>query len=407
MNQAILDGDLERAGRIVKDTIPLPATLGRICPTPCEGRCRRKAEDGALAVCLLKRHVGDYEIDAVHPFVPQIPPPSGKRVAVIGAGPAGLSATYFLLRHGHAVDVFDERDEPGGALRSEIPAERLPREVLDAEIDVIRLMGARFHQKTRVDVAQKRLEYDAVVVAFGTTSEADTPPGIERAAKGIKVQKGTGQTSLDGVFAAGGAVAPGKISVRSIGDAHAVADHVHKFLTGQTATIWTPFNLEVDRTQTAFVQSRLKLADPHPRTAPAGDGLSSEEAKQEAARCLQCGCAKVDSCVLRSLATRYGLDPSKFKGSSRPVRIDDSHDEIVFEENKCTSCGICVRVAAEFGETLGLSFRGRGFETRVGAPFGEPLAAALKKAARACAEQCPTGALSLRPGTRRSKRSET
>jgi len=407
MNRAILDGDLARAGAIVKDTIPLPATLGRICPTPCEGRCRRKGEDGALSVCLLKRHVGDHEVSIKEPYIPPTAPDTGRRVAVIGAGPAGLSAAYFLRRHGHAVEVFDEHEEPGGALRYEIPADRLPREVLDAEIDVIKRMGAVFHQNVRVEVAEKLAEFDAVIIAIGTVSESDTPPGVERANRGIKVQKGTGQTSLKGVFAAGGAVAPGKISVRSIGDGHAVADNVHCYLTGEKASGTVPFNLEVDRTNTSFVKTRLKLAESRPRTIPAHDGLSVEEAKEEAARCLQCGCAKADSCVLRSLATRFGLDAAKFKGSSRPVRIDDSHDEIIFEENKCTSCGICVRVAAEHGESLGLAFRGRGFETRIGGPFGEPLAKALKSAARACAEQCPTGALSIRLGHDHPTRSET
>ena len=398
MNQAILDDDLALAGRIVKDTIPLPATLGRICPTPCEGRCRRKTEDGAVSVCLLKRHVGDHEAHLLDPYVPPIPPPTGKRVAIIGAGPAGLSAAYFLLRYGHAAELFDDHEEPGGALRYEVPADRLPREILDAEIDVIRKMGAVFHLNTHADLAQLIPSYDAVVLAAGTLSEPDTPSGIERANRGVKVQKGTGQTSLVGVFAAGGAVAPGKISVRSIGDGHAVADSVHHFLTGEKVTSSIPFNLEVDRSNVTFVQNRLQLADHRPRTVPAGDGLSLDEAKAEAARCMQCGCAKVDSCVLRSLATRYSLDAAKFKGSSRPIRIDDSHDEILFEESKCTSCGICVRVAAEHGENLGLAFHGRGFDTRISGPFGEPLAMALKKAARACAEQCPTGALYLRPG---------
>jgi formate dehydrogenase major subunit len=211
---------------------------------------------------------------------------------------------------------------------------------------------------------------------------------------------------LEGVFAAGGAVAPGKISVRSIGDGHTVADSVHTYLTGEKVASFAQFNLEVDKLNTSFVKNRLPLADARARTIPLHDGLSDQEAKDEAARCLQCGCAKADSCVLRSLATRFGLDAARFKGSSRPVRIDDTHDEIVFEENKCTSCGICVRVAAEHGETLGLAFRGRGFETRVGGPFGEPLARALKTAARACAQQCPTGALYLRPSPRHPARNE-
>lgn len=406
MNQAILDGDFEQAGRIVKDTIPFPATLGRICPTPCEGRCRRKAEDGALSVCLLKRYVGDREVELDTPYVPSVPASTGKRVGIIGAGPAGLSAAYFLMRHGHAVELFDDRPEPGGALRYDVPDDVLPKDVLEAEIDVIRRMGAVFHHNMRVDLAEIRSSFDAVVLAVGTLTQNTLPNGLEWGNRGVKVQKGSGQTRLEGVFAAGGSVAPGKISVRSLGDGHAVADHVHSFLTGEKIVPFAPFNLEVDKSNTTFVKTRLQLSESRPRVVPRHDGLSLEEAQQEAARCMQCGCAKVEVCVLRSLAGRFGLDAAKFKGSTRPIRIDDTHDEIIFEESKCTSCGICVRVAAEHGETLGLSFRGRGFDTRVGGPFGEPLAVALKSAARACAEQCPTGALYLRHGPRHGKESE-
>lgn len=396
MNRAILDGNLALAAAIVKETIPLPATLGRICPTPCEGRCRRKTEDGALSVCLLKRYVGDHEIESSEPIIPQTPPATGKRVAVIGAGPAGLSAAYFLLRHGHAVEVFDDHEEPGGSLRYDIPEDRLPNAVLDAEIAVIRIMGAVFHQSVTANLAVLHEEFDAIVVTCGPLSDTGKMPELERGPRGIKVQKGTGQTCIAGIFAAGGAVAPGKISVRSVGEGHVAADGVHRYLTGQSVPSFVPFNLEVEKTNTKFVQSRMLLANPRPRLEPNHDGFSHDEAAEEASRCLQCGCAKADTCVLRSLAGRYGLEAGKFKGSSRPIRIDDTHNEIIFEESKCTSCGICVRVAAEHGEEIGLAFRGRGFETKVGGPFGEPLAKALKKAARACAEACPTGALYVR-----------
>lgn len=391
MNLAILEGKLDEAARIVKDTIPLPATLGRICPTPCEGRCRRRPLDGAVSVCLLKRFVGDADLQSEEPYLPEVAISTGKRVAVVGAGPAGLSAAYFLRRLGHAVTIYDEQDEAGGALRTAVPEDRLPRAVLDAEIDVIRRMGVAFEMGRRV--ALDELHADAIVLALGPL-EKGIDPGVNRTDKGIRANKGA--TNRPGVFACGAAVAPGKISVRAIGDAHATADTVHEFLTGQKPPE-TGFRLEVERNDTRFATNRLPLASTEARHDPSGDGFSLVEAQDAAARCLRCGCAKQDDCVLRDLANRYGASATAYSGTKRDSRIDDSHAEVVLEEGKCISCGICVRVAAEYAGDLGLAFHGRGFDTRIGGPFGAPLAEALKQAAKVCAAACPTGALYVRP----------
>jgi formate dehydrogenase major subunit len=125
-------------------------------------------------------------------------------------------------------------------------------------------------------------------------------------------------------------------------------------------------------------------------------GFSPEVAMRESRRCLSCGCGKAIPCRLRAYATEYGVDPQRFVGQRRQFQRDLSHPEIIFEPGKCILCGACIKVAAEAGEDLGLTFVGRGFQTTVNPPFGRPMSEALKKSARRAAEVCPTGAIMLR-----------
>jgi NADH dehydrogenase/NADH:ubiquinone oxidoreductase subunit G len=125
-------------------------------------------------------------------------------------------------------------------------------------------------------------------------------------------------------------------------------------------------------------------------------GLHDEQARQEALRCMTCNCRKVDGCTLRRYATQYGSDPYRFLGRRRRFRQDTSHPEIIYEPGKCILCDACVRIAAEAGETVGLSIVGRGFDVSVAVPFDRPLSEGLQEVARRCAEACPTGALALR-----------
>jgi ferredoxin len=124
--------------------------------------------------------------------------------------------------------------------------------------------------------------------------------------------------------------------------------------------------------------------------------LSDAAALCEARRCMTCGCRKADCCTLRRLATEYGADLGRYVGLRRRFSEDTSHPEIVYEPGKCINCDACVRIAALAGEELGLAMIGRGFEVRVAPAFEKPMAEALTKTARRCAEACPTGALSLR-----------
>jgi len=126
------------------------------------------------------------------------------------------------------------------------------------------------------------------------------------------------------------------------------------------------------------------------------DTFLAEEARREALRCLHCECDRAADCILRAHAGRLGANALRYRSERRPYERDDSHPLVVYESGKCIACGICVRIAAEAGEELGLTFTGRGMGLRMQVPFGGRLAEGLRAAARACAEACPTGALVLR-----------
>ena len=167
----------DEAIRLIKEALPFPASLGRVCPRPCEEQCRRICSDDAVSICFLKRYIADVDLAGPSPYVPRTGEPTGKRVAIVGAGPSGLSAAFYLRLEGHEVAVFDAHPEPGGMLRYGIPAYRLPPEILAKEIGVIEKMGARIKCEKRLgrDFTLDSLlsEYDAVFLAIGAQQASD------------------------------------------------------------------------------------------------------------------------------------------------------------------------------------------------------------------------------------------
>jgi len=165
-------GDYHRAVQVIKERNPFPTVIGRICPRPCENDCRRQYVDEPVAINFLKRYAADYEREQGERIQPYKAPPSGRKVAVVGGGIAGLSASFFLARLGHETVVYEATAQLGGLLRSAIAADRLPAEVLDWDIDGVKDMGVKAELNTALgkDVTIESLfdqDYEAILLASG------------------------------------------------------------------------------------------------------------------------------------------------------------------------------------------------------------------------------------------------
>jgi formate dehydrogenase major subunit len=558
----IAAGDHRKSAEIVTEDLTLPASLGRVCPRLCEQRCRRCQDKESLSIRNLHRFSADHQRLSVAPYLPRKAEATGKRVGIVGAGPAGLAAAYHLLRRGHSAVIFDRHPHPGGMLRYGIPEFRLPRSVLDAEINGIRNLGAelRLGQQLGRDFTfeELRRDFDALFLAVGAQGsrglgcpgEALATPALEFLAKitdghpleigtevlvvgggntamdtsrcavrlgaksvrvlyrrtrrempclmeeveaaeaegvtveylvapvrlerrggqlcltcqrmelgppdksgraspvpipgsefdvpatcviaaigqsvdfdakqapamtfskwGIAADPKTLATNLPGVFAGGDAVTGPDLAVRAVASGKLAAASIDQHLRG-LKVIGTPeaVNVLMGKLSEGELAELLREIEEAPRASmphlplekrrstfeEVELGFSLQEAMRESRRCLGCGCGKAIPCRLRQFATEYGVDPERFVGERRHFQRDTSHPEIIFEPGKCILCGACVKVAAEAGEDLGLSFIWRGFEAGVSVPFQRPMAEALKKSARRAAEVCPTGAIMLK-----------
>lgn len=179
----IANGEYEAALKLIKNKVSLPASIGRVCPHPCETACRRGKVDEAINIAQLKAFAADMDLNS-DSYLPEKNAPTGKKIAIIGGGPAGLTAAYRLAISGHEVTVYDMMEKMGGMLRYGIPQYRLPKEVLDKEIAIIEKLGVKMINGVKLGkdftVASLKAQNNAVIVAVGAwKSSSMRTPGEE------------------------------------------------------------------------------------------------------------------------------------------------------------------------------------------------------------------------------------
>ncbi|EHH0804482.1 formate dehydrogenase subunit alpha [Vibrio vulnificus] len=169
----IAQNDHQKAIEVIKRTLPMPLSIGRVCPAFCESECRRSLVDDAIAIRQLKRHAADADLAAQEAYTPEKKADKNKRVAIVGSGPGGLTAGYYLTNEGYQVDVFEAMPQAGGWLRYGIPEYRLPKSILDKEIELICRNGMAIHTDKKlgrdISLSQLSQAYDAVCLAVGAS----------------------------------------------------------------------------------------------------------------------------------------------------------------------------------------------------------------------------------------------
>ncbi len=233
-----LDEACEQAFYIEMETNPFPSVMGRVCPHPCETACNRGKKEGAVGINSVERFIGDYALDhGLKARMIEGEEPKKEKIAVVGAGPSGLSCAYQLARYGYEVTVFEGLPKPGGMIRYGIPVYRMPREILDAEIQRIADLGVEIKCGCKIgkDVTwdEIRSGYDAIYVAIGAHQgkkmgiPGEEGPGVwtgteflNHANSGKKVDIGSNVVVIGGGDTA---IDAARVSKRLISDSAAMA----------------------------------------------------------------------------------------------------------------------------------------------------------------------------------------
>lgn len=218
----IREGKYLEALNLHRQDNPFPSICGRVCMHPCEESCTRKLVDDPIAIMSLKRFIADYELKLGEIPLPEIEEKKSKKVAIVGAGPAGLTASYYLAKKGYEIQVFEALDVVGGMLRTEIPDYRLPPDILDLEIDVIKRMGVNIKTNSKIkntdELWELRKNYDAVFLATGAHKDMPINIGeenIEGVISGVEFLKDVSLSKVSEMKGKIGIVGGGNVAIDS------------------------------------------------------------------------------------------------------------------------------------------------------------------------------------------------
>lgn len=373
-------GKFREAVELIREDMPFPAICGRVCFAPCEKACARKNVDQAVAIRSLKRIVADVEREQGRVRGEAVPKRYDKKVAIIGAGPAGLAAAYDLIKLGYPVTIFEHMRELGGMMRHRIPDSLLEKFVVANEIAYIQDLGVNincgveFGKDINIDTLRND-GYEAVFIAVGKLPESlSLPPELlskEQGALVIPVDPTTLETKIRGVFAGGDSIhvkPAGIITAVSTGKQAAVS--IHRYLNGQDLKAereeyeertWIKNWETVSKKPQRFA---VKKGEPKPKVSfeEAAETLEriKKKAMFEAFRCLCCGpcsecLAKTGFCEI----SKPAVDESLCTGCNVCISIcpfgamyRDERGIAQVAEETCKGCGICAAHCPEKAITM-------------------------------------------------------
>jgi len=405
MNRLIAQGKFDEAIKVVKEDIALPLILGYICSAPCEKACHRNEIDGTIAICQLKKFVARDDTSANGFYLPEKQKNSGKKIAVIGSGPAGLAAAFYSLKNGHHVTIFEKENQIGGTLQ-DVSEEILPQYILKKELGLIQQYGAELILNAEVDntffAKNIQNKFDAIILSTGEIkNNTGNYFDIVTDKNGIAADQKTFETSIEGIFACGSIVKNINMAIRALAQGKEAAKSANEFLHNKKPSgSFRMFNSKYGKFLKEEFYEFFKEASTDNHHEPKNgklEGFTKEEAIKEAKRCLHCDCRKPETCKLRLLSDEYQADRRKYMlVERRAIHKHMQHEFVVYEPNKCIKCNLCVDIANKHGETVGLTNIGRGFNVQIAVPFHETIKEALTVAAIECVESCPTGALAYK-----------
>lgn len=559
------NGNFETAVQVIKESNPFPIVCGRVCPHPCEAECRRNLIDSPVAINNVKRFIADWDIAREQPWIPRKKAATGKKIAVVGAGPSGLSAAYYSAISGHDVTVFERQHYAGGMMRYGIPEYRLPKATLEQEIDLIRNLDVKIMTKktlgTHIHLEDLHKDFDAVYLAIGSwratplqiegenlegvwlgiqfleqvTKQADIKLGenvavigggntaidcartaLRLGAKSVKliyrrtqedmpaepyeveealhegvemffltapnrivsesgkkmlhcirmtlgepdrsgrrrpipiegsevvfeadtiigaigqstntqflyndlpvklnkwgdieISGKTSQTSEINIFAGGDCVTGPATVIQAVAAGRHAAESMNSFLMkGYVKEHHIDYSCSrgsmEDLPKWEFEEMpKLKRAQ-MPAISTAGRennfrevelGYSEQTAREEARRCLRCGCHERYDCDLRKEASAHNIEYTKPAHERPLIPIVEDHSIIVRDHNKCISCGRCIAACAEVEGPDILTFYMKHGRQLVGTKSGLPLENTDCVSCGQCVNACPCGALGYR-----------
>ncbi|MFI5142622.1 MAG: FAD-dependent oxidoreductase [Thermoanaerobaculales bacterium] len=393
-------GKFSDAVRLIKDRNPLPAICGRVCTRPCEVKgCRRTMLDQAVGIDYIKRYIADLDLGKAEPFRPTLPPTNGKRVAIVGAGPAGLSCAYYLALKGYHAQIFEAMPEAGGMLRYGIPEYRLPKEVLDLEVSQILDLGVKL--STNVSLGKdftvsslKQDGFDAVFLGLGAWDSSTMrvkDEDTEGVLPGIKFLENFGLRRKVDIHGTVVVVGGGNTAIDCARTALRLGADGVKILYRRTRTEMPANAVEIDEAEHEGVKIELLVAPTR---------VIKENGRVAALECLRMELGEPDASGRRS--------PKPIRGSEFVVKCDFVIAAIGQATKVSELVGGKVPNFLPFGETLNLTrwqtiqVNERTFETSVegvfsggdvvtGAATAVEAVAAGRKAAHAIDRYIATG----------------